>query len=290
MPDSPNLNTRDFSKYDEMDDAQLQNILREDASKPEGEEHDIEMLLYIMENLAKRRKERNEERNTEEAFASFQADYCADCEMPLDFGSGSKKRGRKIRWLRRLSATAAVLALVFGCYLTANALESLPRKIVAYWTKDFFHFGYADTETHPNTTGFGVMDPRSTIVYSDLQDALHDQNIDISLVPSYIPDGFAVSSVMYYDYPEFDSFYALYKCGDKKLNIEISDYNPETFQMISQNQHYFEKYESNGIECYIYSDTDTLGAAWVKDGYECVISGQITLPEIKKMVDSVGKG
>ena len=57
----PNLERKnDLTQYDSMDTEALQEILRADASKIEGEVSDQETILYIMEVLAKRRKAQNQ--------------------------------------------------------------------------------------------------------------------------------------------------------------------------------------------------------------------------------------
>ena len=50
----------DLNRYDSMDTEELQEILRADASKSEAEVSDQETILYIMEVLAKRRKDKNQ--------------------------------------------------------------------------------------------------------------------------------------------------------------------------------------------------------------------------------------
>ena len=56
MSENRNRGIRDFSNYDSMETEELEEILRSDADAPESKESDTELLLYIMEVLAKRRK------------------------------------------------------------------------------------------------------------------------------------------------------------------------------------------------------------------------------------------
>lgn len=57
MPDNQHCKDEKFAMNDAMSTEELQQLLREDASKPVGEESDTDSLFYIMEVLAKRRKE-----------------------------------------------------------------------------------------------------------------------------------------------------------------------------------------------------------------------------------------
>ena len=51
-----------------------------------------------------------------------------------------------------------------------------------------------------------------------------------------------------------------------------------------------EKYIVNGTEYYIYDNNGWASAVWIRDNYECYISGDITMEDIKRMVDSIWKG
>ena len=53
MPTSDDHKLNDFAKYDTMSTEALQQILRDDASNPEGNESDMDMLLHVMDVLAK---------------------------------------------------------------------------------------------------------------------------------------------------------------------------------------------------------------------------------------------
>ena len=79
MPGTQNRNEDVFAKYNAMSTEELQQILREDASKPEGqEETSTEALFYIMEVLAQRRRARNEGKTPEEALEAFHKYYEED--------------------------------------------------------------------------------------------------------------------------------------------------------------------------------------------------------------------
>lgn len=95
MPDTRNRRDNEFAKYDAMSTEELQQLLREDASKPVGEESDTDALFYMMEVLAKRRKERNEGKSPEEALESFKMHYHTDNEISSDSESVPAAPDRK---------------------------------------------------------------------------------------------------------------------------------------------------------------------------------------------------
>ena len=103
---------RDYSRFDAMTTEELEDILRLDASAPDGEESDTELLLYVMGVLADRKKNNSTGKTALEAWESFQQNYLSDDELfPEDKPkhSGSK---RTAPWLRRMIAAAAVVALL----------------------------------------------------------------------------------------------------------------------------------------------------------------------------------
>ena len=56
MSENQNRRVGNLSKYDAMTTEELEEILRLDAEAPQEQESDIEMILYIMEVLAKRKR------------------------------------------------------------------------------------------------------------------------------------------------------------------------------------------------------------------------------------------
>ena len=68
---------RDFSKFDEMSTAELNEILRQDSQLPDGEESDIDAILYIMEVIEKRSQELplSDFKDVDRAWSSFNENY-----------------------------------------------------------------------------------------------------------------------------------------------------------------------------------------------------------------------
>lgn len=288
MPDTNERREREFTKYDAMSTEELQQILREDASKPVGEESDTEALFYIMEVLAKRRKERNEGKSPAEALESFKNNYYTETETSSDSESTAvtRKQFNGGSWRRGLvAAVAAICILVVGNSITASALGFDLWEIIAKWTQETFHFGYAG-----NTSVSSEPNGENTQSFSGLQAALDDYDIATALVPTWLPDGYEEVDVRIFDNPMQRQFIAQYQAGDKEIKIWIADYLNSDPDQIEQDESTLEVYESNGIHYYIFSDVDTLQAAWITEGFECYITGPLTLSEIKEMIDSIAKG
>lgn len=287
MPDTRNRRDDEFAKYDAMSTEELQQLLREDASKPVGEESDTDVLFYVMEVLAKRRKERNEGKSPEEALESFKKHYNTENEISSDSERvpAAPKRSGIGHWMKGLIAAAAVFAFVIGGSLTANAMGFDLWEIIAKWTQETFHFGYiADiTETdEPRKDG--------TNAYNGLQQALLESGISISLAPTWFPDGYIEADVKVEDTPAQRRFVAKYQSGDDTIRIRIVDYLIDAPTQVEQSDSLTEIYSSNGIDYYIINNHDLIKAVWIKENYECYIIGPLTVSELKEMIDSIEKG
>ena len=289
MPNNQNRSNQDFSKFDSMTNEELEAILRLDAQKTEGEESDLEMLLYVMEVLAVRRKNSENPRKTAgEAFETFKEYYMPDdsTDAPAQVSSKAQvinmKPAKRLRpWLSRLVATAAILALVFVSSITAYAMGIDIWDIVVKWTQETFQLRSVDAtepiEALPN-------DSRS---YNSLQDALHESGITLALVPTGFPDGYELVDIKIDESPIQLSILAFYRHGDKNIKIQIKRFFDDNPEQIEQSDSLIEEYESNGTVFYIFADNKQLRAVWIKDSYECYISGQLDIDTMKMIIDSI---
>lgn len=288
MPDFKNRNDIEFAKYDAMSTEELQALLREDASKPEGDETNMEVLFYVMEVLAKRRQARQEGKTPEEALESFVKNYMPEAENASSSESDATVRRHKPvvrRWMSGLVAAAATVVLIFSMSLTANAFGFDIWDILVKWTHETFHFAYGsnyDKYLEPNET--------TNEEFAELQAAIDDYDISVSLVPSWLPDGYEEAEVEILDTPMRRQFAAKYQCEDKIIMIRIADYFDAAPSQIEQSGSLLDTYTSSGVEYYIFENNGMLQAAWINDNFECYISGPLSLDEIRQMIDSIEKG
>lgn len=278
--------SRDFSKYDTMTTEELEEILRLDVESPAEQESDTEFILYVMEVLADRKKSTSNTGKTAlEAWESFQQNYLPEVEEPLEYTPKERVGKRMVPWMRRAIAVAAVIALVICIPVTARAFgwEDL-WEIFARWAKETFSFvSGADTEV-------SEPDQVNEEGYTSLQDALVKSNRDPSIVPSWIPDRFKMDMIKKDVTPVRETFLASYGSNEQVLVICIQSFLSADPEKIEINEGLVELYESSGIEYLIFSNDDQLRAVWIIDSYECYISGELTIEEIKTMIDSIGKG
>lgn len=288
MPGTQNRNEDVFAKYNAMSTEELQQILREDASKPEGqEETSMEALFYIMEVLAQRRRARNEGKTPEEALEAFHKYYEED-EVSSKTEREPvvrKKNSTTPNWIKRLVAAAAIIILIFSGSITARAFGFDLWEIIVKWTQETFHFGSSQTIT-------GSEDPQKeeNMAYAGLQAALDEFNISTPLVPKWIPEGYTEDTVKNIDTPKQRQFIGKYVCGDDTIKICIVDYIDTYPSQLEQSDSVSEVYESAGVKYYFISNNEELRVAWVKDSFECYIIGPLSVDQLKQMVDSIEKG
>ena len=276
------LNKRaEFSYYDSMTTEELQEILRKHAHGELETEPDTDELYYIMEVLARRREEEDPQafRSDEEALADFRKNY-----MPKATQAG---RAKVVRFPNRAFRTvAAVLAIVLvlavGTSVTAEAFQIDIWGKFATWTKEIFQF----TDTPQGTTAPNPEQEYNAELKS-LQDALNDNELTEKLAPTWMPEGYKSKDLKSMISPRVLNISAIYEKNETELVINIRQTIGVPAAKVEKNDELLEIHVVDGVEYYIFSNTETLQAAWSIGEFECIITGKITLEEMKKMIDSI---
>lgn len=285
MSENQNRRTADFAKYDTMATEELEEILRLDSQALEGQGLDGEELLYVMEVLA-RRKHNNDSpgKTAQQAWESFEKHYLPseeDTNTEQNNESLIKARPRFRRWI----AVAAVVAILVAIPFTAGALswEEICNT-VARWAKNTFSFSSVEntTPTEPAEEDFNE--------YASLQTAMKECGDDFNGLPTWIPEGYKLDEIRVTENPMQKNYMAQFKNGEKAFRINIRSYLMEDPEKIEINEDLLEAYKVSNVEYYIFSNNKRNRAVWIKDTYECNISGDLTVDEIKLMIDSIVKG
>ena len=274
MSENQNRGNIDFTIYNSMATQELEEILRLDAEMPEGQESDIDKILYIMEVLAERKRSNSHTGKTAlEAYESFKQNYMPETDdnvIPI------KTKHKVPRWVRSLTATAAVLVILLTGAVTAKAFGFDVWKAVVQWSQETFHFGDSD--------------PNSNRSYSSLQEALEQGEITTPFVPTWFPDGYALSDINVVMSPLKKTYQAKYTRTGQILIIAVRDYLNGDPAFVEQSEGLVEEYEACGITYYLLSNQNQNRAVWLYGSYECEISGNVTIEELKEMIDSIQKG
>lgn len=281
MSNNQNRGTKDYTKYNAMPTEQLEEILRLDAEAPADQALDGELVLYVMEVLAQRKQESEHTgRTAREAYESFKSNYMPETDnSQIPPQAPAKHRSGCPCWIRRLTAVAAVLVVLFVGSVTADAYGFNVWKAVIQWTQETFHFG-----------DWGNSNANNSLPYASLQEALEKGNTPAWLAPTRIPDGFEMTEIKVEQTPLKKVYRAKYTNGEKILRITVQDHLDKSPYYVEQSEGLVEEYKVLGMTYYLFENNKEVRAAWVVDSYECSISGNITIDDLKMMVDSIKKG
>lgn len=280
MSEKNNRREQLLAKYEAMTTEQLQQLLRLDSEAPEGEGTDTEELLCAMEVLSGRSKNG---RTAQESWESFQRNYLPlDEEMPGTELLGKKKQ--KSQWWRPLAAVAAVLVLIVSAGVVAGALGGDDLwNAVAKWTTETFSFvGSENTELVQPT-------PTDELSYETFDQAILDATGVNNLVPTQFPEGTQLVDITIQENPGRTTYTALYQRKDKIITIQVQPYLGTEVEWTEKSGEPLGVCQVEGVDYHIFSNHEQYAAAWVKNSYECFLSGDLSLEEIKQMIDSIGK-
>lgn len=276
------LNKRaEYAHYDSLSTGELQEILRKHAHGELETEPDTDELYYIMEVLAQRREQQNPQtfRSDEEALYDFCKHY-----IPTEKSAVPPK----IIWFpnRILKTVAAVLVAVLiltvGTSITAEALQIDIWGKFANWTKEIFQF----TDT-PQGTAAANPEKENNLELKSLQDALAKENIAEKLVLTWMPEGYKSKDLQVIRTPRVLNINAIYEKNELELVINIRRTIGTPAHQVEKNDDLLEVYVVDGVEYYIFSNVETMQAAWIIGEFECQIIGKITIEEMKEMINSI---
>lgn len=280
MSENQNRESSNLSKYNSMTSQQLQELLRLDSETPNNGGADTEEILYIMEVLAQRKKDSFTDKKALESWESFQRDYL-DAEDEEESSNVVHMPSRKASWARRWVAVAAAVVLLIGIPITAVALnlEKLWNTNLV-WKDGQFSF-------QPEDPAIATKDNCAFL------QELSNHSVDASIVPSRIPERYFLEKIAVDEYTNTNVYVAIYANSEdteEKLIIKVQAFFSSDPGMHQANEGILEVYEANGIEYYIMRNNDRLKALWLTGHYECFIVGDLTLEEMKVMIDSIEKG
>ena len=277
------MNSREsYPRYDEMTTEQLREILRKHAHGELEKEPDTEELFYIMEVLADRESENPEKqiKSTEEAYETFVKHYAPEMaeEKPIPFVN----RGAvATRWMKCVAVVAIVCVALTAAAVSAKAFAPDLWGRFANWTKEIFQFEDIDGSgsTQPDTD--------NNLELKSLQDALSNIEVEIPVAPTWLPEGYVCKDMRAVDTPKGRNITARYENDGTELIVTIRQTIGIPANQVEKNDDLMEVYEINGVEYFIFSNTETVQAAWSIGEFECLIIGKVTVDEVKQMIDSI---
>ena len=279
MSDDLKRSKPDFSMYDSMSIEELEEILRADAQGPERADSDVDEILYIMEVLVKKRNENGIAGKTAlEAYQEFQQHF-----LPVVEEDSQPRHKTKVIPFRWIAAVAASLVLVFSLTTTANAFcfRDVWNAVVT-WAQETFSL----------SMGYDINEPSANDIYeyATFKDILSQNGRDPEIIPSAIPAGYTLSDVVIDKKPNQETFLAIYLNDNKILKISVQSLLDRYPEQVEMSDGFQDVYSVDGVDYYIFSNYNQNRAAWTIGTYECYISGEISIEELKSMIESIGKG
>ena len=269
--------------------AELEELLALEATDLDDAEPNADFISTILEVISERESTQEQDSEmTEKAWEDFQEYYSLrkqeetepdkDEEGPHDHRRKTEHRQRspKRSHVFRYALVAAVLTVLLG----GTALGWNFFRAVADWTEETFYF----------LTGQERQVHSEEDVYR--KQRLHvEKRTDIPAVPNWFPEG-ATASGMPKETIRTDRFVVLgtYTVGEREFTVQIiiHDTPPEVYTITYQkNSEIEEEYLAGGIPHYIMGNTETLSSMWINGCVEGYIQGELTLTEMRQMIDSI---
>ena len=290
MSESNENNHQKYSIYDNMSTEVLEEILRADSQLQNDKDSDMDTILYIIEVIAKREKEQPTGKFTDihTAWTSFSENYLPYLEndkslyddedikdetgikqIPLYNSSTSRKSRLQ---LRTACIVAIITVMLFVGTVTANALGFDIWEAVAKWTKDTFSFSNVIINTQSP---------------DDLQKTLDKYNINTKVAPKWLPEGYSFKSVDVAESPLRTIVNSIYSNKDDEILVTIISLAVPSASTYEKDSSNVIKYNADGIEHYIMTNLERTKVVWMTGNYECSITGNFSVEEAEKIIDSI---
>ncbi len=269
--------------------AELEELLALEAADLDAAEPNVDFIATVLEVIAER--ESNQEQDaelTEKAWKDFREYYSlrkqeetetdSEEEAPRDHRRKTEYRQRSPKLIRviRIGIVAAVLVvLLCGTAFGWNFFQA-----VADWTEETFHFLTGQEKNVPeNQNALNLL--RLSV----------EKKTDIPSVPKWAPEGTMENGApKKNERTDRFSVFASYTVENREFTvlITIHDTPPKVYTITYQkNAEIEEEYLAGGITHYIMGNTETLSAMWINGNVEGCLQGELTLEELRQMIDSI---
>lgn len=279
---------------EQMRTEELEALLQQEFTAADGGEPDVDYIMAIMEVMKQRdANPPAAEADVDAAWRDFKENYQGQASayetevLPERDSShldqitspSPKKKSRRI--LRAAVIMAACIVILCGA---ASAFGFDILQAFADWTAETFGFvtpGQEEAEAPQD-------DP-----YNTLRLAVSKET-DIPTVPTWFPDGTVlIGNISVVEHLDKTRIQASFETNKGQFTIRVQIYNtvPEKYEGTYQVDNEFsEPYEVDGIIHYIMSNNDTNSVAWVNGVVEGHIQGNLSVEDLKEMVNSIYQG
>lgn len=264
---------------------QLEELLRQDA-QAEDSQLSGEDILEIMEVIERKKNDTvTPQPDVDAAWQDFKENYLGkaalyvpDMDEETDSRPADSSRITPSKKTSHYLRTALIAAVLIVALCTTAVGKNLFRTI-ADWTRETFSF--RDGEENEEAEN----------VFSSLKNTLKEYS-DLLLVPTWAPDETErIDGVTTTEQANKTRLMANYQTPDGEFYIVILLYDtkPEKYTYLYEKDDIAvaEEYVVNSIVHQIVRNEETNTAVWAYDTAECSIHGDLSIDELKRMVDSI---
>lgn len=264
----------DGAETDEAYIMTIMEVIREREEKEADQEKRQAEVDAAWREFQEYRAERDREKTEADGMADASGKFPGEPSRPQEKVHTAKKPGRV---LRSCAAAAAVIVLLCG---TAYAFGWNIFQALADWTAETFQFL---SGAEPEMADHGVFENLYRIVSAET---------DVSTVPRWAPEGTEETEQprmsMRSDRTRVIGNYTL---NGKEFTVRITIYDSsdliEYTGTYQKDEAFVEKYETADIIHYIASNLENTSAMWTNENVEGHIQGNISIEDVKQIIDSI---
>lgn len=290
----PDEDTETMNQYNDYSAEQLKAALQRLLLYSDLEDQDVEEMEKILAVLREKTPFEHP-RTAEEMWAEIKAEHA---EEIASLGIHEKKdteeviknepvaaelreeqestmpRPKSVRGVLRVAMIAAAMVVfIILATVTASAFGYDLWGWVPRWNDEVLSFGGEESESNEFYDS------------SPIVKALEEYGIDEPIFPHWIPEGFIL------DYSEIDNdpvfLHEGYSKDNQFLSITVEPSSSALTYLYQKEDKLPLEYSSNNITYYIIVDVDQYTAIWQADDFSVYIVGNISLDEMKHVLDSV---
>lgn len=201
----------------------------------------------------------------------------------LAFEEKAEYKPRKYAgWKRYAVAVAATVCLTLALMVGAQATGTDVFGRLARWTSETFSF--VSTQGKSEEPEY----------LTEFREELEQHEIPTELTPTWVPEGFQTDGPMYDEGNPFCDSVGLHFTHDdgREFTVWVDCYfSPEDIGegIFEKDAANVELYTSHERTFYIFSNINTITAAWSDETYVVTIGGDLSVDEVKRIIDSIGR-
>jgi hypothetical protein len=288
---------------------ELQAMLADDKLLPLDDETNTEYIIRITEVIAKKENKTARQREAERVafWTEFLGRYGDKIPIRLEDITGKsgyragadspqvraeKRRHAPARRSLRSGFAAAVvlLGVTVSGLLAAYAFNVNILSVIHSFTDNVFRKDYVSPESAPSDSAPEMSASPDAPETGGLQSVLDEHGVKRPKAPSWLPEGYTLSSVEQKAFPDRNRISAVYLKGEQAVTLTVISFTgdpPEHVRDIEKDGADVELYSRNGIDHYIFTNLELTVATWIDGTSDCDIQGGISKDEVKAIINSM---